>query len=119
MSKPGPDPTVTGEDVVGVFRHRDDQSEPLTASEVAEQLDCSRRTALNQLNELAEAGEISSKKVGARARVYWMATAQDDNDAPAAPLRGLVGMMSDEEVDALEEHQHEVREEFDERMHGA
>jgi PAS domain S-box-containing protein len=45
--------------------------EPVTASEVAEELECSRRTALNKLDELAERGDLHSKKVGARSRVWW------------------------------------------------
>ncbi|NHN48575.1 GAF domain-containing protein [Halostella sp. JP-L12] len=46
--------------------------EPLTTSEVADALDCSRRTAYNRLERLAERDEIESKKVGARGRVWWL-----------------------------------------------
>jgi PAS domain S-box-containing protein len=46
-------------------------SEPVTASEVAEEVGCTRRAALNKLDELAERGDIESKKVGARSRVWW------------------------------------------------
>jgi len=34
-------------DVIDVFESREDYAEPLTASEVAAELDCSQRTALN------------------------------------------------------------------------
>jgi Fe2+ or Zn2+ uptake regulation protein len=42
----------------------------LTATEVAEELDCSRGSAYNKLEALAEQGELHKKKVGARAVVY-------------------------------------------------
>jgi len=49
----------------------DAQGEPLTASEVAAALECSRRTAYNRLKRLADRGLVASKKVGARGRVWW------------------------------------------------
>lgn len=42
----------------------------LTASEVADELGCSRPSAYNKLEELEERGELHKKKVGARAVVY-------------------------------------------------
>ena len=45
--------------------------EPLTTSEVAAALDCSRRTAYNRLDRLADRGHVATKKVGARGRVWW------------------------------------------------
>lgn len=42
----------------------------LTATEVAEELDCSRGSAYNKLEALGEQGELHKKKVGARAVVY-------------------------------------------------
>lgn len=42
----------------------------LTASEVAEELGCSRASAYNKLEELVEGGNLQKKKVGARAVVY-------------------------------------------------
>ena len=59
-------------DVTTVFEQRGDYAEPLTASEVAEELGCSRRTALNKLHELAAQTELTSKKVGGRSRVWWI-----------------------------------------------
>lgn len=59
---------VALDDVLAVF----DQADPpvLTASEVAEELDCSRPSAYNKLEQLVEQNEIQKKKVGARAVVY-------------------------------------------------
>lgn len=71
MGKPGPAPDVTPADVLDVFDERDDTSEPLTAPEVADAVGCSRRTALDKLQALADRGDIKSKKVGGRAVVWW------------------------------------------------
>lgn len=59
---------VTLDSVISVFKNAD--LPVLTASEVADELDCSRPSAYNKLEELAESGEIYKKKVGARAVVY-------------------------------------------------
>jgi MarR-like DNA-binding transcriptional regulator SgrR of sgrS sRNA len=59
-------------DVTTVFEDREDYAEPLTASEVADRLGCSRRTALNKLHRLQEETELTSKKVGGRSRVWWI-----------------------------------------------
>jgi predicted ArsR family transcriptional regulator len=72
MGKPGPQPAFGPDDVLDVFRERDDRSEPLTAPEVAERLGCSRRSALDKLHELEESGRIASKKVGGRSLVWWI-----------------------------------------------
>jgi len=72
MVEPGREVEYTESDVVGVFEARDDYAEPLTASEVADELGCSRRTALNRLHDLQESTEVTSKKVGGRSRVWWI-----------------------------------------------
>lgn len=72
MADPGRKPRITPDDVLEVFNTRDDPAEPLTAPEVAEHLDCSRRTALNKLDTLQEAGDVTSKKVGGRSKVWWL-----------------------------------------------
>ena len=72
MSGPGRDTEYAVEDVTNVFKDRADYAEPLTASEVAESLGCSRRTALNKLHTLEESTDITSKKVGGRSRVWWI-----------------------------------------------
>jgi len=43
----------------------------LTASEVADELGCSRPSAYNKLDNLEEQGELRKKKVGSRAVVWW------------------------------------------------
>lgn len=72
MSDPGRKPATTLEDVLSVFNDRDDYAEPMTAPEFADRLDCSRRTALNKLHALEDAGNVSSKKVGGRSKVWWV-----------------------------------------------
>lgn len=59
-------------DVLSTFQHRDRRARSLTASEVAAQLDCSRRTALNKLTTLAAEGRVARRQVGGRARVWWV-----------------------------------------------
>ena len=58
--------------VLAVFEEREDRARPLTASDVMEALDCSRRTAHNKLNDLEERGDLETRKVGARSRVWWV-----------------------------------------------
>lgn len=77
MVDPGREPQYTESDVVAVFREREDYAEPLTASEVAEELGCSRRTALNRLHDLQESTDVTSKKVGGRSRVWWIPVRPD------------------------------------------
>jgi MarR-like DNA-binding transcriptional regulator SgrR of sgrS sRNA len=72
MSERGRDVEFTLSDVTRVFESRDDYAEPLTASEVADDLGCSRRTALNKLHRLEEETDLASKKVGGRSRVWWI-----------------------------------------------
>jgi len=78
MVEPGRETQYTESDVIGVFRDREDYAEPLTASEVAAELDCSRRTALNRLHDLQESTDVTSKKVGGRSRVWWIPVLLDD-----------------------------------------
>jgi predicted ArsR family transcriptional regulator len=65
-------PDATLDDVLSVFEQSDDPV--LTASEVADYLDVSRRTALRKLQELEEQGEVGRKEVGSRAVVWWEKT---------------------------------------------
>lgn len=55
---------------------RADPCEPITAPEVADLLDVSAPTARGRLNALVDAGELATKKVGGRARVYWIPNAR-------------------------------------------
>lgn len=59
---------VTLDAVLEVFETAD--LPVLTASEVADELACSRPAAYNKLETLVERGELHKKKVGARAAVY-------------------------------------------------
>jgi len=59
---------VTPDSVMVVFENAD--LPVLTASEIADELDCSRPSAYNKLEELVDRGELHKKKVGARAVVY-------------------------------------------------
>lgn len=72
MSKQGRDTEFELEDVTAVFENREDYAEPLTATEIADLLGCSRRTALNKLHKLEDDTDITSKKVGGRSRVWWI-----------------------------------------------
>lgn len=84
MAKPGPAPSVTPEDVLDVFAAREDPTEPLTAPEIADELGCSRSTALDKLRRLDERGDVRSKKVGGRSRVWWIrSTADTERDVLA------------------------------------
>jgi len=64
MSDQGRSTEFTLQDVMDVFKSRHDYAEPLTASEVADELGCSRRTALNKLDALQAETDLTSKKVG-------------------------------------------------------
>jgi response regulator of citrate/malate metabolism len=59
---------VTLDSVMSVFENTD--LPVLTATEVAEELDCSRASAYNKLEQLVDRGDLHKKKVGARAVVY-------------------------------------------------
>lgn len=59
---------VTLESVLEVFNRA--EVPVLTATEVADELDCSRPSAYSKLEALAEQGELHKKTVGARAVVY-------------------------------------------------
>ena len=78
MADPGRETQYTESDIIEVFRERTDYAEPLTASEVAEQLGCSRRTALNRLHDVQEETDVTSKKVGGRSRVWWVPVIMED-----------------------------------------
>ena len=72
MADPGRETEFTQSSVIEVFETRDDYAEPLTATEIADRLGCSRRTALNKLHELEDETDVTSKKVGGRSRVWWI-----------------------------------------------
>ena len=63
---------IPPERVLAVFDERTDRARPLTANDVMETLDCSRRTAHDKLGQLVEEGLLETRKVGARSRVWWI-----------------------------------------------
>lgn len=67
----GANSEITEDDVLRVFATVDNPREPLATMEIAERLDCSRRTAFRRLDALAESGEIATKEIGAQARAWW------------------------------------------------
>ena len=67
-------PETTPDDVLAAFAQSEDLV--LTASEIAETLGISRRTALRKLETLEENGQVQRKDVGARAVVWWIAEDQ-------------------------------------------
>ena len=76
-------------DVLAVFEQRSDRAKPLTASDVMDAVNCSRRTAHNKLGELVETGALETRKVGARSRVWWipMPVATDSAEPVASTQR--------------------------------
>lgn len=69
---------IPPEDVLTVFRDREDYGRPLTAQDVADELGCARRTAHTKLNALVEQEKLATRKVGARGRVWWMPLEGDE-----------------------------------------
>lgn len=63
--------TITPQRVLEVLRESDDPV--LTAKEVGEKLGCTSEAARRRLHELEERGDVESKKVGARAVVWYPA----------------------------------------------
>jgi predicted ArsR family transcriptional regulator len=66
---PGRRPEFTDDEILAVFRSSSDPV--LTTSEVASQFDVTHRGVRDRLERLEEAGQLKSKKVGARAKVWW------------------------------------------------
>ncbi len=70
--KPGPDPSVTDDELLRVFR---DHADPvLSTREVTEQVSLKRRTVYNRLSALEEAGQLRAKQIGGRNTVWWIPT---------------------------------------------
>ncbi len=66
----GPSRTVTRQDIYDVMLDR--SGEPYSASELAESLPVSKDTVYNRLRELETLERIKTKKVGGRARIWWI-----------------------------------------------
>lgn len=73
--------------VLDVFDDRDDLARPLTAGDVVDALGIARRTAHNKLNRLVERGDLETRKIGARGRVWWVPIPRDESDDTPAPVR--------------------------------
>ncbi|WP_227356208.1 PAS domain S-box protein [Haladaptatus salinisoli] len=85
---------VTLADTLSAVEEAADVGTPFTASEVADELGCVRRTAYGKLKELAERGDLQTKKVGARGRVWWQA-----NSEPTAVGRSDVSALNQVQLD--------------------
>lgn len=69
-NQPGPDPQVTDEELVDIFRSSKDPV--LTASEIAEKVSIGRRSVYDRLKKLEKEDRLKSKKVGGRTTVWWL-----------------------------------------------
>jgi predicted ArsR family transcriptional regulator len=66
---PGRTPEITDDEILAVFRST---SNPvLTTAEVASEFDLTHRGIRDRLEKLEKEGTLESKKVGARAIVWW------------------------------------------------
>lgn len=81
---------IDPETVADVFDARDDRARPVTAGDVVDQLGIARRTAHNKLNALVERGDLETRKIGARGRVWWRPIPRERERPSDAPERGGV-----------------------------
>lgn len=66
---PGRKPKITDDEILAVFRSSSDPV--LTTSEVSSEFDITHRGVRDRLEQLEENNLLESKKVGARALVWW------------------------------------------------
>ena len=66
---PGRRPKITDDEILAVFRSSSDPV--LTTSEIASQFDITHRGVRDRLEKLETEEKVNSKKVGARAKVWW------------------------------------------------
>ncbi|GAA0679974.1 bacterio-opsin activator domain-containing protein [Natronoarchaeum mannanilyticum] len=85
--------------------------EPVTASEIADVIECTRRTAYDRLQRLAEDGELESKKIGARARVWWRSRQSIGDDGQTTGAPDLLDRKDQEQ--RLQHQRDELRRELD------
>jgi Fe2+ or Zn2+ uptake regulation protein len=74
-TKPGPDPSVTDDELLQIFRDHPDPV--LSTREVTEQVPLKRRAVYNRLSALQESGKLRGKKVGGRSTIYWLPTERE------------------------------------------
>jgi predicted ArsR family transcriptional regulator len=112
MSTGGRPQTVSDDDIVRYLRETDERV--VSTSEAAEALDVSTRTALRRLSELADEGRIGRKDLGERSTVWW--ALDDAPEAPATPLRRLVGAVDAKAAAAARERSDAWRQSVDEEL---
>ncbi|WP_192918500.1 bacterio-opsin activator domain-containing protein [Salinigranum salinum] len=95
-------------DVLAVFERQERLGTPLTAPEVADRLGCARRTAHKKLTRLSERGDLSTKKVGARGRVWWRTTRRGATASTTDGRDGRSGQS--EEQTGRADHERALRE---------
>lgn len=106
---------VTEDDVFHTLREYPDPV--VTAPELAETVDVSAETVRRHLSALHDRGFVERKTVGARAVVWWIPEADDErDDAPASPLRALVGLTDEETARRAQERSREWRDAFDDEL---
>ena len=66
---PGRRPEISDGEILAVFRSASDPV--LTTKEVSSQFDITHRGVRDRLEKLEEKGKLRSKKVGARAKIWW------------------------------------------------
>lgn len=69
MADPGRKPTVSDEDILGVFEKTSDPV--LTTREIADSVDIGHRGTYDRLKKLAEQDQLEMKKVGDSGAVWW------------------------------------------------
>ena len=107
-------PSIEDDDVLRALRAH---PEPVaTTSDLADALGVTTETVRRHLSALRDAEQVGRKEVGARAVVWWPIPDDPESDAPAAPLRRLVGLLDEDEADAARERSREWGEAFDETM---
>jgi PAS domain S-box-containing protein len=71
MGSTGSTSNVTREETRSVFSRLDEPGTPLTVAEVAEKLECPKRTAQHNLETLAEHGELQTKQIDGQSQIWW------------------------------------------------
>lgn len=67
----GPRRQVSDDELLQIFRKSTDPV--LTASEIADEVSIGRRAVYKRLRQLEEIDRVTSKKVGGRTTVWWVA----------------------------------------------
>ncbi|QSW99222.1 PAS domain-containing sensor histidine kinase [Haloterrigena alkaliphila] len=75
---------VTGEDVRRIFSESGRSSAPLTTAEVADRLERSPPAVEGRLEELADRGELRTKRIDESTRIWW----RDQEEAGTTPRTG-------------------------------